>query len=141
MQWMQTISGFLLTTERFQMCCTRKLSFILSFLFVFSLGCPPTTEITPVPIVITDTDACGPACDTLIRLNCSEGKPITMKQKCDAGCTVGQYCDRDGGFCTTPCKKFCEDTQHAGVWLDPSCVVNITSCDQVNKCPLAQKKN
>lgn len=103
-------------------------------------GCPRGSNVTPQPPVVTDTSDCQAACDRLNSLGCEEGRDIDMKRLCaDTGdCDLGHGCV--GNHCVATCSVFCRDTQAAGVWLAPSCVKNITSCDQIESCPLPEPK-
>ncbi len=78
------------------------------------LGCPPKDghdPVIPTPRPPpTDTADCGKACDHMKELHCPEGEPL-----------------EDG----TSCQKFCEDTQNSGHALNPSCIVKITTCKQI----------
>ena len=114
----------------------RKISaFSIILIVSVFLGCPHPTEITPMPPTVTDQDQCTPACVHLRELNCDEGKPIDMKKSCytDHDCDSHQDCLF--GRCTVPCEDFCRATENEGVFLDPTCVVKITSCDQIDSCP------
>ena len=97
-------------------------------------------EITPHPITITDSDKCPAACENLRRLGCEEAKSIDVGTKCVSGqnCPLGQYCDV--GTCHATCDQFCRETQSQGVFLDPTCVMNITDCKQVDGCPANIRK-
>lgn len=99
-------------------------------------GCPRSADVTPMPPVVTDQDMCSPACHNLQKLQCKEGNPIDMKAKCmtQADCRGKATCSN--GRCTTSCTDFCVDTENQGVWLDPGCVATITSCADIDKCPL-----
>jgi len=112
---------------------------LMSAIFV---GCPSVNHNTAHPPVVTDQNKCGSACAHIgpQGLNCEEGKPIDMKKPCvnTAGCSSGQTCEV--GTCTTSCEQFCIATENQGVWLDPTCVATITSCDQIDSCPLPAAK-
>ena len=112
----------------------------LALLALFLFACPPSIEVTPMPMTVPDSDACAPACTRLEQLGCEEGKPIVMRKSCNTGCKDGQFCMLDAGKCATPCVRFCLETQLNGVFLDPVCISRITSCDQVNQCPTTIKK-
>jgi hypothetical protein len=99
--------------------------------------------ITPNPPVVTDQSDCASACDNLKFLGCKEGNPIDMGTTChvDADCKdvhgvtdTTQACSALG-TCMTTCVNFCTVTENQGVWLDPSCVAKVTSCDQIEQCP------
>lgn len=103
-------------------------------------------KVTPQPAAIDSTD-CAAACANLERLQCPEGAPIDMGKSCketnqclglDGKPDTKQYCGTNG-HCMVTCTAFCIDTQNQGVWLDPTCVKNITSCEQLNSCPVPQK--
>jgi hypothetical protein len=75
-------------------------------------------QTMPTPHVPTDTPRCPDACAHLRNLKCDEGNPL-----------------EDG----TTCEAFCESTQGSGHALEPSCVVNITKCSDMDNlepfCP------
>lgn len=89
------------------------------------LGCPQPSpkQPEPQPAVITDTESCGPACTVLMGLGCDEGMPIEVP--------IG-----DGGVRLATCGEVCRNTQDNGVWLNPQCVMKISSCSQVESCAL-----
>ena len=91
----------------------KKLIFLPVFL-VFILGCPDKN--TPVIHYPTDITSCSSACSHLRDLKCQEGNP--------KGVT---------------CEQFCIDTQMSGHALEPSCVVNIKKCEDMDNidafCP------
>lgn len=104
-------------------------------------------KVTPQPPVITDSSDCEAACTNLQRLHCPEGEPIDMGDSCKASgdckdlnnkSDPKQYCGTNG-HCMVTCATFCVDTQNQGVWLDPACVKQITSCEQINSCPTPKK--
>lgn len=71
-------------------------------------------HIPPMPLASQDNN-CEGACQHLRDLGCEEGFPL-----------------EDG----TTCEAFCKETQDAGHILRPSCVMTLTSCDDVEmeKC-------
>ena len=77
------------------------------------VSCSGTFDVVPTPNVPTDTPNCNSACARLNELKCEEGKPL-----------------EDG----TTCETFCINTQNSGHALNPSCVMKITACDQINTC-------
>ncbi len=118
----------------------------LAFFLVFLPAASCTTnqgKITPNPPVITDQHACPAACANLEKLGCPEAQPIDMGTNCfhDADC-FNVHGSRDmtqtciNGRCNTSCTNFCVETENQGVWLDPICVSKITSCSQIETCPL-----
>lgn len=91
-------------------------------------GCPDPV-VRPRFIVPTDTPSCPAACAHLRELHCPEGDPIPHPEHPD-----------DRTFDIT-CEKFCQDTQNSGHPLQPSCVVRIHKCSDMqrvqtsNTCP------
>lgn len=86
-------------------------TFILISLLCLPLaGCP---KPTPVPNPPPDTDKCPAACEKLRSLGCEEGQPL-----------------EDG----TTCEQFCQATQDAGHWLNPTCIMSIESCGEIEDC-------
>jgi len=84
---------------------------VFSIIFLL-IGCTPIPE--PTPREPTDTPNCAKACEHLNKLGCEEGKPLG-----------------DG----TTCTKFCENTQKSGHALNPTCVMTITKCEELDaKC-------
>lgn len=77
-------------------------------LCVCAIACASAPK--PDPVLPTDTGSCAAACEHLASLGCEEGKPL-----------------EDG----TSCEKFCVDTQNSGHGLNPSCVVGIESCEEL----------
>jgi len=81
---------------------------------VFCLGgvtCQPVHP--PIPIEPNDTENCAAACTHLTALGCPEGEPL-----------------EDG----TSCTKFCVDTQKSGHPLNPTCVMKMTACSELEGC-------
>lgn len=94
----------------------RKLIALVAFcaVFIVQIGCSGCSgsKITPVPnpAVITDTNMCEPACKHLRELHCPQGEPLS-----------------DG----TSCETVCVNTQKHGVWLNPTCVITLKTCEQL----------
>lgn len=109
-----------------------------------ALSCHNVTPgVTPAPPVVTDQSQCQAACDNLKVLGCAEANPIDMGTQCkhDADCVgpdgkpdVYQSCAANGA-CIISCVNFCTSTEKNGVWLDPTCVALIVTCDQIESCP------
>jgi hypothetical protein len=76
------------------------------------ISCVPITD-QPTPHVPDDTPNCAAACTHLKDLKCPEGEPL-----------------EDG----TTCQQFCENTQNSGHALNPTCVLAIKLCPEINKC-------
>lgn len=92
----------------------------------FSLfnDCAPINGEPPKPTpVVTDTDQCGAAEQHLHDL-------------CVVDAVKNNYCCQ----IVAPTKKgkgytqFCQEKQSQGVFLNPKCVANVTSCDQIDSC-------
>ena len=88
-------------------------AFVLAAVAALSMGSTCRTKPSPAPIEPKDTADCPAACEKLRALGCPEGQPL-----------------EDG----TTCEKFCQDTQESGHALRPSCVMDITTCEQLPKC-------
>lgn len=83
---------------------------------------PALMAPTPPP----DTDLCDAMCRHLADLKCTEGDPV--------------YDSDLPGPPDVPnrtCTAFCTDMQNKGVAVNPRCVLNVTSCDQIE--PYRQK--
>lgn len=91
----------------------KQLITAFAILFLASISLGATCKPAPTPVEPKDTADCPAACEKLRELGCPEGQPL-----------------EDG----TTCEVFCKNTQESGHALRPSCVMGITSCDQVNDC-------
>lgn len=109
--------------------------------FTCASACADRRLVTPNPVEITDSAMCDIACSRLQQLECAEGKPVPTGVACTAdwNCSAGEQCVER--VCTTTCAQFCFDVQAAGVWLDPTCVAAISSCDAIDACPLSRPRN
>lgn len=98
---------------------------------------------SPAPAQVTDQSACPEACANLYKLGCAEANDISEGTSCN---TDGDCFDPTGkpdkyqtctssGACIVTCTNFCLATENTGIWLDPACVTEITSCSQLNACP------
>lgn len=88
------------------------------FLSLIILGpnCSANTNQSSVAIptpVVTDTQYCDLAQSHLIALKCDEGNP-TKKGK---------------SFSTV-----CRETQDNGIFINPKCLSEVTTCDQIDSC-------
>ena len=92
----------------------RILRIVALLLLALGMGGATCQPVNP-PIVIepTGTENCAAACQHLVELGCPEGDPL-----------------EDG----TSCTKFCEDTQRSGHPLNPTCVMKMSSCSELNGC-------
>jgi hypothetical protein len=113
-----------------------KIMWFLPLFLVFgSCQCQPPLPITINPIEITDTNKCLPACENLRRLGCPEGQPVFNGETCQAGmgCNLGTCIEAK---CMATCERFCADMQDSGVWLNPTCVAEIQSCNVIEDCAI-----
>lgn len=86
---------------------------LLALTFSVLVGATCNSRPPPIPIEPTDTANCSTSCEHLQKLGCDEGKPL-----------------EDG----TTCTKFCEDTHKNGFGLNPTCVMGIKECSEINPC-------
>lgn len=79
-------------------------------------GCNEKEYVPPKPTpVVTDTEYCKPAEQHLKELKCiPSDKPYTKK-----GLSFEQ---------------FCHQTQDNGIYLNPRCLANISSCEEIDYC-------
>lgn len=102
---------------------------ILTLVALVLIGCPASTP-RPAPVIPTDTASCPSACQHLRDLGCPEGTPIPNPDH-----------PEDRSLAST-CEQFCQDTQEAGHALQPSCVMRVRKCSDMqtvqnsNICPL-----
>ncbi len=93
-----------------------RVSTVLISLFLLGPDCsgnqPTPVKPQPTPVV-TDNNYCAKAQENLLRLNCVEGQP-TKKGK---------------SF-----EQFCVGTQQNGIFLNPKCLSEIKSCEEVDSC-------
>ncbi len=89
----------------------------LALVMATLVGCAScrSTPVGPENVVDAgDDDACGRACRRLTTLGCPEAEPT------DAGAT---------------CVAVCRDAEASGVVsLEPECVANVASCDDIDSC-------
>lgn len=94
----------------------------LLLLFLISCKDPVYQPPRPTPIV-TDTEMCKPA-------------QLHLEELCAQESKVNAYCCR----VVKPTLKgktytqFCEEKQSQGVFLNPRCVSNVSTCDQIDAC-------
>lgn len=91
----------------------KKIFLSFCFLISFASCIEPKTQPRPTPIVV-DTDKCYLAEVKLKELHCISDGAFTKKGKSFS--------------------QVCEETQEAGVFMNPRCLSTITSCDQVDVC-------
>lgn len=88
---------------------------------LFLVGCPsgPDYPETPTP---PDTNLCGKMCDHLSKLGCDEAKAvydIDMPGPPDVP--------------NVTCQAFCERLQKRGTFQNPRCVLEVKSCDGIER--------
>jgi len=110
----------------------------IPFALALLLACSPSKDPpTPQPPVPPDTDLCGAVCAHLANLHCEEGSPVYDS-------------DEPGprGVPNLSCQAFCEKTQKRGVYVNPTCILKVTSvtkgCPEVEQarqktCPRESK--
>lgn len=81
---------------------------LAGFFLVLVAGCPCPPG--PHPVEPSGTDDCTAACAKMQELGCEEGT------------------DLDDG---TTCVEFCVDTQQSGHALNPTCLKDISSCEDI----------
>lgn len=86
---------------------------------VLAIGCGKSTDL-PKPDAPPDTDWCRTMCDHLFQLGCEEGDDVYNS-------------DLPGtpGVPNQGCREFCEDLQNKGLAVNPRCVAQVDSCDQI----------
>jgi hypothetical protein len=88
------------------------------FLFIFLfVGCQTKEPVPPKPTpIVTDTNLCGEAQIKLEELKCIEkDKPFTKREKLSF-------------------EEFCKQTHQSGIYLNPKCLMSITTCEQIDSC-------
>jgi len=94
---------------------------IILALALLATACPPG----PVPVPeVEDTELCGAAGDNVKKLQCKDraGDPMWVNKN---GETFKEICERV--------------QEKGGVFMNPKCVMNATSCDEVKQCPVMTK--
>ena len=106
--------------------------FAIFFVSVLTMiGCQNSLNPLPQPAVITDNDQIKAACDNL------------RAHGCDEGCGPGHECKlSDGGAYS--CKEYIGNAQTNPtnpVWLNPTCIKNLTGdvCHNVDSCSVQKK--
>lgn len=96
---------------------------VVFFAILINVGCP-RNPVSPHPTpVVTDTNMCVEV-------------ETHLTQMCNANPTKNAYCCQ----VSAPTKKgksytqFCIEKQNQGVFLNPKCVSQVTSCDQIDQC-------
>lgn len=91
------------------------------------LGCPPPSgPVVPPPNPPVDTDWCGKMCDHLEGLGCEEGKPVYNNDLPGPPDVPNQSC-----------KDHCEELQNRGFFVNPRCVAQVKTCEEIE--PSRQK--
>lgn len=79
---------------------------------LFSCKLEPVYPARPTPVV-TDTNYCKVAEEHLLSLSCEVAKP-TKKE--------------------VVFEEFCKQTQQAGVFINPKCLSEVKTCEEVDVC-------
>lgn len=89
-----------------------------------SLCSCPQQAVSPNPLPAPDTDACGLMCTHIgpTGLNCQEGQDVYDSDK--AG---------PKGVPNTSCTAFCQYEQDNGIFVNPRCVAQVSSCKDIEK--------
>ena len=96
-----------------------KKLFTLSLLILSCTTCTPNVivpaAVPHAPATVQDTNLCPAADANLQRLACIPvGQPYTLKGKSFT--------------------EFCQETQNNGVYINPKCLSQITTCSQEDAC-------
>lgn len=86
---------------------------------LFIVGCPAKDPVSPTPDV-KDTDLCGEAEATIVKLQCRDRRGDPM------------WVNRNGEEFEDTC-RIVQD--QGGVFLNPECIQNAKSCAEVSACP------
>jgi hypothetical protein len=104
----------------------KKISIIMAVIALI-IGCQPGSK--PKPIDYRETPK------PLVNQSCSLAEK-SLTDKCKADSEKNFYCcqvvslTKKGKSFT----QFCEETQNAGIALNPECIANIINCSDVDKC-------
>lgn len=93
---------------------------LLTLVLLFIVGCPPKDPVLPPPNPPVDTDLCGEMCTHLKSLGCEEGDDV--------------YNNDIPGPVDEPnqsCEDWCAETQDKGVSINPRCVSQVESCEDI----------
>lgn len=95
------------------------LAILLFCLSCSSNGRSPPSPNPPIP---PDTDLCGSMCTHLEVLKCEEGKPV-----------YDSDCPGPVGVPNVTCTEFCVKQQKRGSYMNPSCVLTVEACPQIEE--------
>lgn len=101
---------------------------ILVALAAFLLTACPTPAPTPRVVPAPDSDSLGAMCQHLKKLGCEEGEDV-----------YDSDVPGDAGVPNVTCEAAYRKMQENGVFLNPKCVLKVTSCSEIeaarkNKC-------
>jgi hypothetical protein len=99
-----------------------RLSIFVPVVFLLC-GCPNDRSFNPQPV--PDSELCSAMCVHLRELNCEEGRPLYDS---------GRLGPKDVPNKT--CEEFCTEQQAQGVFVNPRCVMQVKSCDEIEKSRL-----
>lgn len=91
---------------------------------VLTLCSCPQTPVSPNPTPAPDTDQCGVMCAHIGSggLNCTEGKPVYDSAR-----------PGDAGVPNESCTEFCQYEQDNGIFVNPKCVAQAPSCEEIEQ--------
>ena len=100
-----------------------------TFLLAFLLACTPAVPPSPNPIPAPDSTFCAAMCVHIGPggLNCPEGQPV-----------YDSSLPGDAGVPNESCTDFCTRQPTVGVFINPRCVAEVTSCAGIEA---ARKQN
>jgi hypothetical protein len=91
----------------------------LPVLAILMLGCPVDPPVPP-PNPPPDTNLCAAMCNHLKKLGCEEGKPVYNNDQPGPKDIPNQSCADN-----------CTELQTKGFFVNPKCVMTVTTCSQI----------
>ncbi len=105
--------------------------FFLLLAWTLALSCctPQREAPSPHPAVPPDTELCAPMCAALVKAGCEEGKPTYDSDK-----------PGPRGVPNISCTDLCIQLQGSGYFVNPKCVMQVTTCAKGTEVEEARKK-